>query len=302
VIGCGTANKIAIIYDWENRWAIDDLYGLRGQGRDYEPTAQAHYRAFWKMGVGVDVINMEQPFDSYKVLVAPMLYMLKPGVAERLARFVKAGGTLVTTYLTGYVDENDLCFLGGFPGGKNSPLREVMGIWAEEIDSLYDSDKNRLCVDRSKQGAGGEIHFSQNEYGIKQFCELVNLESAEALALYGLDWYKDQPVLTRNVAGKGISYHIAARTEDSFLDDFYLGICAEAGIQGAFGAVRALPEGVTAQTRGRGKQRYVFLQNYSEEERIVPIGDGRYVDLITLLPQEKNIILSKYKTMVLREE
>ena len=34
----------------------------------------------------------------------------------RVERFTAAGGTFVATYLTGYVDETDLCFLGGFPG------------------------------------------------------------------------------------------------------------------------------------------------------------------------------------------
>ncbi len=46
----------------------------------------------------------------------------------------------MTTYLSGMVDENDLCFLGGFPG----PLRKVTRIWSEEIDCLYDDDVNHV--------------------------------------------------------------------------------------------------------------------------------------------------------------
>ena len=52
----------------------------------------------------VDVINMDCDFTPYKLIVMPMLYMVRPGVAERLEAFVKAGGTVVTTYLTGMVD------------------------------------------------------------------------------------------------------------------------------------------------------------------------------------------------------
>lgn len=51
---------------------------------------------------------------------------------------MKAGGTFITTYWSGIVDENDLVFLGGFPG----PLRAVTGVWSEEIDALYDSEYN----------------------------------------------------------------------------------------------------------------------------------------------------------------
>ncbi|MGM8317348.1 beta-galactosidase trimerization domain-containing protein, partial [Clostridium perfringens] len=90
-----------------------------------------------------DVINMDCDFSKYKVVVAPMLYMVRPGVGERLEEFVKNGGTLVTTYWSGIVDENDLCFLGGFPG----PLKKVTGIWAEELDALYDEDVNYVSVE-----------------------------------------------------------------------------------------------------------------------------------------------------------
>ena len=74
-----------------------------------------------------------------------MLYMLRPGVDERIAAFVEAGGTFVATYWTGIVDENDLVFLGGWPGGK---LREVLGIWDEEIDALYENDRNAAVLRR----------------------------------------------------------------------------------------------------------------------------------------------------------
>ena len=68
--------------------------------------------------------------------------------ARRLADFVQSGNTLAATYLTGYVDDNTLCYLGGFPG---SVLKEVFGIVAEEIDTLYPSDCNHIDI------AGGAV-------------------------------------------------------------------------------------------------------------------------------------------------
>ena len=129
---------MAIIYDWENVWALNDAQGPRRGDKGCLDDCKEHYRAFWKQGIPVDIIDMEQDLSGYKLVVAPMLYMVRPGVAERIAAFVEAGGTFVATYWSGIVDENDLCFLGGFPG----PLREVLGIWAEEIDALYEGDTN----------------------------------------------------------------------------------------------------------------------------------------------------------------
>ena len=140
VVGTTIRPEVAIIFDQENRWAMDDSQGPLNGEKGYAPTAQNHYRAFWQRGIPADVIDMEQPLDSYKLVIAPMLYMVREGVGERITKFVKNGGTFVATYLTGLVDDNDLCFLGGFPG----PLREVLGIWDEEIDALPPQDSNRI--------------------------------------------------------------------------------------------------------------------------------------------------------------
>ena len=132
LIGTRVPAQTALIFDWENRWAVKDSQGPRNMGIKYEQTVLSHYRAFWEQGVPVDVIDMDCDFSKYKLVVAPMLYLVRPGVGERIEQFVANGGTFVTTYWSGIVDENDLCFQGGFPG----PLRKTLGIWSEEIDGL----------------------------------------------------------------------------------------------------------------------------------------------------------------------
>ena len=39
------------------------------------------------------------------------------GFADRLKVYVEAGGTAVMTYWSAIVNESDLCYLGGVPGG-----------------------------------------------------------------------------------------------------------------------------------------------------------------------------------------
>jgi len=141
VIGTTVRPDVAIIYDWENAWAMNDAQGPRRGDKGYLDACKHHYRAFWARGIPVDIIDMEQDFSGYKLLIAPMLYMIRPGVDERIAEFVKNGGTLVITYWSGIVNDSDLVFLGGWPGGK---LREIQGIWAEEIDALYEGDTNTV--------------------------------------------------------------------------------------------------------------------------------------------------------------
>jgi beta-galactosidase len=251
VVGTSTPAEVAIIYDWENRWMIDMESGPRNEGKDYFGTCLAHYEPLWKRGIAVDVPDMEQDFSKYKLLIAPMLYMLRAGVAERLIKFVEAGGTLVTTYFTGYVDENDLCFLTGFPG----PLRKLLGIWAEELDALPDSREQKVIA--SQQNPLGLFGV----YTARHFCELIHAEGAEVLAAYGSDFYAGRPAVTVNHAGKGNAYYIASRNDERFYEDFLGNLVKNLGLRRAIDA--KLPAGVSAALRTDGKEDWIFLMNFT---------------------------------------
>lgn len=280
---------VALIYDWENRWAIDDAQALRnGPGKKgYEETCKAHYRAFWNQGVPVDVINEDCDFTGYKLVVAPMLYMLRPGVAERLTAFVEAGGTLVTGYFSGYVDESDLCFLGGFPG----PLRVVTGIWAEEIDSLCDNDENGI-----RFGAGNELNLS-GTYKAHTFCELIHAETARVVAAYASDFYAGRPALAVNSYGSGEAWYVAARTEFAFLRDFYHSLTGKLQLMKALET--DLPEGVTAQLRTNGTDRFVFLMNFSESQQTVHLPEMAE-EMLSGQALQGETVLEPYGVKVLR--
>jgi beta-galactosidase len=269
IIGTTVRPEVAIIYDWENRWAIDDAQGPRREKKDYLLTCQSHYRPFWENGVPVDVIDMDCDFSGYKLLIAPMLYMVRPGVAERIEKFVEEGGTFVTTYWSGIVDENDLCFLGGFPG----PLRKVTGIWSEEIDALYDHDVNHVVLkDDNPLGLKGE-------YEARELCDLIHAETAEVLATYKSDFYAGRPALTVNSFGKGKAYYIAFRNNGDFLTDFYGALIKELNLKRAVDT--ELPQGVTAQMRTDGERVFVFILNFVPEERQVDLKEMRFKDMIT---------------------
>jgi beta-galactosidase len=80
---------------------------------EYEKTVNEHYRPFWEQGIAVDIIDADGDLSAVPLVIAPMLYMVRDGFAERAEAFVAAGGHLVTTYWTGMVNETDLCHLGG---------------------------------------------------------------------------------------------------------------------------------------------------------------------------------------------
>jgi beta-galactosidase len=290
VVGTSVDATVAVLYDWENAWAIADSQGpLNDDRKRYERTCKDHYRAFWARGIAVDVIDEDQPLDGYRLVVAPMVYLVKPGLTERLERFVQDGGTLVCTYWSGIVDEHDLCFIGGFPG----PLRKLLGIWSEEVDALYPDQRNAIAMDRRNAlGLSGS-------YEVRDLCDLVHLETAEQLAAYERDFYAGRPAVTLNRFGKGRAFYLAARTEERFLDDLYGRLAVELEIPRAVGP--DLPEGVTARVRADGKNTFLFVLNFTPEERRVDLGDAGWTDGATKAAIAGRVELPGYGVRLLRK-
>jgi beta-galactosidase len=290
VLGTSVDAQAAIIFDWDNRWAVKDAQGPRNKGIHYEETVIQHYKAFWELGVPMDVANMDSEFSKYKLLVAPMLYMIKPGVGERIEQFVKDGGTFVATYWSGIVDEHDLCHLGGFPG----PLRKTLGIWSEEIEGLYDHEMNGLIFEQ-----GNDLRLT-GVYDTHELCDLIHTEGAQVLAQYRDGFYAGRPALTVQSLGRGKAYYLATRAKDPFYEDFYGQIVKDLGIRRALES--ELPLGVTAQVRTDGEHEYVFMLNFSGESQQVNLDGREYTDMETKVEVESTVDIAANGVRILKRK
>lgn len=267
VLGTTVPAETAILFDWDNRWAVNDAQGPRNKGIHYEETVMQQYRALWELGVPADIIGSFDDFSGYKLLVVPMAYLLREETGKKMERFVENGGTLFVTYWSGIVDENDLCHLNGFPG----PLRKTLGIWAEEIDGLHDHDRNGLVME-----SGNELGLT-GTFEIHELCEHIHAEGSRVLGVYSDDFYAGKPALTVNRFGAGKAYYLAARVSDpAFYEALYGKLAEDAGVRRALDA--ALPAGVTAQLRTDGEHDYVFVQNFSGQAARVELDGRGYTD------------------------
>lgn len=259
VTGTGVPSRVALVYDWENRWALDEMQGVMKE-KNYERTVVEHYRAFFHQGINVDIIDSTCPLEGYSLVVAPMLYMIRGDFGAHLAEYVQKGGALAATYMTGWVEEHDLCFQNGFPG----PLREVMGIWAEEMDAYY-------------PGQGNTVAYRGKRYAVREMAERIHAEGAQVLGVYEEDFYAGEPAVTVNPYGQGKAYFIAARTGQDFLDDFYQDLAEELRIPRA---AERLPLGCEATVREAGGMTYRFYLNHFGRPASVDVGEGGW-DLVS---------------------
>jgi beta-galactosidase len=259
-----TEAKIGIVYDWENRWAIE-LSSGPSVALNYVNEVHKYYDTLFQMHVESDMVSVEEDFSKYEILIAPVMYMVKPGFAKKVEEFVAGGGTFVTTFFSGIVNENDLVTLGGYPG----ELRSVLGIWAEEIDALLPGRTNQIVMKEAWGALSG-----QYECGL--LCDLIHAEGAEVLAEYGSDFYQGMPVVTVNSFGKGRAYYVASSPDAAFLQGFLKNLCEEKGIQPLLDA----PEGVEVARRVKDGKAFLFLLNHNEGAAEVDIGSEAYKDLL----------------------
>ena len=264
IIDSRVAAKVAIVFDWDNWWAVE-LSSGPSRDLDYVNEVWKYYHAFYEQNIQVDIIAVDDNFDSYQVIVAPVLYMTKSGFSDKVEAFTDDGGTFITTYFSGIVDEHDLVITGGYPGD----LRNVLGIWVEEIDALPPGKTNHILMTASEQD-----EYAQS-YSCSLLCDLLHLEGAEALAFYGEDFYKGMPAVTRNQYGRGNAYYIASSMDSDFLHDFTATVCRDQDIK----PVLKSPKGVEVTRRVKEGKEIIFILNHNDYEEKIEL-DAAYVDLI----------------------
>lgn len=272
--------EVGIIFDWDNYWALEYT---SGPNKDLTYVDQIHqyYRYFYERNIAVDMIPYDADFSKYKVIVAPVLYMIKGAVAKALEGFVEQGGTFVTTFMSGIVNASDNVYLGGYPG----PLRKLTGIWVEEIDAL----------------APEQVNYIEFQDGVKGtttlLSDIIHLESAESLGTYTSNFYKDMPFATVNTFGKGQTFYVGAQVDEASLDKLMNQVCVQSGVASLVNEKTELE--ITC--RQKDGYRYFFLMNFTMEAQPLPeefIGETNVLDHIELT---KDMMLEPYDVVIVKK-
>ncbi|WP_321384537.1 beta-galactosidase trimerization domain-containing protein [uncultured Enterococcus sp.] len=99
--------KVGIIFDWAKQLGFGGCTGIFSTKQTLcSNTLQEHYRSFWNADIPVEVITPESDLGKYDLVIAPMLYLIEEETMDKFTEYVTQGGRLVSTYVTGYVNEN----------------------------------------------------------------------------------------------------------------------------------------------------------------------------------------------------
>ena len=257
-LGTRINSKVAIVFDWENWWAAE-LSAGPSELINYQSEVQTFYHALFSQNIPVDIVGTDADISKYSLVIAPLLYMNKDGYDDKIRNYVKNGGNYITTFFSGYVDENDRVLLGGYPGKQ----KDILGIWVEESDALYPEDSNSFI-------------YKGTEYPATILCDILHLQGAREISTYEKDFYAGTPVLTRNKLGDGCVYYVGTHSSDEFYATFLRDICEELYIEPVLNA----PRDVEVTCRENEDYRFIFILNHKDEKTEVRLKkDG--IDILT---------------------
>ncbi|MDQ8181676.1 beta-galactosidase [Pelagicoccus sp. SDUM812005] len=251
--------EVAIVFDWHTWWSLE--VDSRPSKIDYPAGANQIHDWFYRQNIAVDFVSPDADLARYKLVVTPSLYIVDDACAASLKAFVEQGGTLLATYFSGIVDENDHAQLGGYP----AKLRDLLGLWVEEWHPYSTGQGNRI---RSFDG--------NSSYDCELWADIAHLDGAEPLASFEEGFFKGGPAYTKNDYGKGAAYYLGTRLKSEGLDWVLRNICYQsAGIEPAL----TLPEGVESAIRTNENGEFLFLLNHTDAAQTIDLSARSGVNL-----------------------
>ena len=273
--GSRVTAEVAIVWDWESCWGLG-LGFKPSVDLDFRERIDAYYAALWRAGVTVDFVHPGADLRGYRLVVAPSMYVTRTAWAENLRTWVRAGGTLLASYFTGIVDENDRVHPGGYPGA----LRDVLGVRTEEFTPLLQNESTALDPEPGAAPVSGAVTGS-GDGGATRWAEDLALDGAAALLRHRDGPAAGRPAVTRHGFGRGTAWYVATAPDADTLGAVLRAACADAGVQSPVGHPEGLERVRRTADDGTG---YEVLVNHTGTEHTVPVrgrdllADGARID------------------------
>ena len=232
----------AILFSYEQNWALE--IQPHHPDLDYISQVKKYHKYFCDKNIPVDFISADTDFSGYRLLIAPLQFLSFDGVAEKLKTYVSNGGHLVLTMRTGVKNENNVCL-------SDAPLPGSFG----ELTGVEILDYDCLREFGVRVSLGGKTAGTAQKW-----CDIIDLNGAEAIARYADEFYKDSPAVTANAYQNGRVYYVGFEPDERLMSAIVDIISAKLGIKPISGAAN----GVEFVRRSSADGNYYFALNHSD--------------------------------------
>ena len=245
--------RVAMVVDWDSWWASSAPECLPSQRLSWAEQARAWHKAATMLGVTVDMVPAEGPFDGYVALLIPGLFLVTKAQAEAITAYAESGGRVLVGCFSGVVDETNSVHHGGAPG----PLRQLLGVEVDEFWPLAD-------------GETGVFKWGADAFAVSLWQEALEGD-ARGLSHYEGGPLDGRPAMTEN----GRARYLSCVLDDAGLVAVLRAFLADAGLP-----VRQTASPIERITRTDGQTDYTFWLNHAEAPQLVETPAGA-VDMLT---------------------
>ena len=253
VCGSQSQAQVALVLDWESWWALELPSKPSNRVRQLDQI-EAYYEPLFQANVTVDFARPDHDLSGYRLVLVPNLYLVTDEAAAGIVAYVESGGTLVMSFFSGIVDQDEHVRLGGYP----KPFTELLGVQVIDFHPLAVGEDVELEFEDRKR-ARGDV-----------WSEHIELAGAAALATFSSSALAGRPAITRHTVGSGSAYYLGTRPDAQSMERLLQIACADAGIEPA----ADVPQGVEAVRRKGGGKSFLFLLNHRDIAVDVPIREA----------------------------
>ncbi|HHW51259.1 MAG TPA: beta-galactosidase [Pseudoclavibacter sp.] len=267
-VGKPVAARVAIVWDWENAWAVEAAIGpVEASAFD---AAQAWHASLYERGYAVDFVRPGGDLSGYSLVIVPTFFYGIERLHDRLKEALAAGVCVVVTHGSGYVDRDGHAFLGGYL----APVSDLLGVRVVDILPRGE-DTPALPASARISGQvetwqGCEVRWGaetrdRRALQSSHWAERIAVDDAEVLARFaGLD-VDGLPAITRRVFASaepgnppGQAWYLGAQLDETGRDAFLSEIERQCGLVPDAG--HTPPAGVEVVRRGE----LTFALNHSD--------------------------------------
>ena len=209
--GSYVKNSVALLYSSDNEYGFKLQH--QAEGMYYLEQLKSLHDGFTAIGVGVDIIDESADLSAYEIVLAPTMLITHEETEKALHEFAAQGGTVLLTNRSGVKDSYNKCVMQPLPG----IYRELVGARVREYnapgsylgqlkltDDVLRENYKKSC--RYYPGGEADEKLLRENAVYRQWCDILEAETAQVLAEYGDRYYSGSAAVTRNCYGAGTVY------------------------------------------------------------------------------------------------
>ena len=243
-------SEVAILYSYDQKWAFD--IQPHHPELTYIGQVMGYYGAFYDRNIPVDFIAEDGDFSRYRLIVAPLQFLVDDRLIDRLTDYVKLGGNLVLTMRSGVKNKDNVCLAERDLPGR---LGDLLGLEILDYDCLQEMDVGVQWLE------SGFAHRAA------KWADVVTLKGARALAAYSSEYYAGTPTVTVMKNGEGRAWYVATEPDEAGMDACVARWSADCGLAGLGSTVR----GVELARRRCAGADLLFAFNHTAEAQTVAL-------------------------------